>query len=155
MIGENMTDIMKAVYDFHVKFGVNRNDDLLISRETAPIYTKRVELIEEEIKEFFDALEDFSRLIIDKAKANGGLYKIDYDDPLVAEHAKHLAKECADVVYTIAGLMDLFRINLTVAIDQVCESNMTKEPSTDGISKIQKGKDYKAPELDGCLPKQE
>jgi predicted HAD superfamily Cof-like phosphohydrolase len=60
-----------------------------------------------------------------------------------------LAKEMADVVYTLYGLAIAFGIDLDRAFARVHESNMTKEPTHEG--KVRKGDGYAPPDLRDCL----
>ena len=64
-----------------------------------------------------------------------------YDNP----GTPHRAKEAADLLFTLAGLMDEEGIDLDVAFRLVCESNMTKERTLSG--KVQKGADYVEPDM--------
>jgi len=61
----------------------------------------------------------------------------------------HLAKELADEVFTCYGLAQRVGIDLDLAFQAVCKSNMTKQPTPEG--KIQKGADYQPPDLRGVL----
>jgi len=61
----------------------------------------------------------------------------------------HRAKEAADLLFTLAGLMDEEGIDLDVAFALVCASNMTKERTVNG--KVRKGPDYVEPDMRGSL----
>lgn len=58
-------------------------------------------------------------------------------------------KELADVLYTCYGLATAEGWNLVEAFRLVHESNMTKQKTASG--KIQKGENYVAPDLSGCV----
>lgn len=63
--------------------------------------------------------------------------------------ATETLKEMADVLVTLHGYALARGWNLTEAFRLVCDSNMTKEPTTAG--KIHKGADYVPPDLRGCV----
>ena len=60
-----------------------------------------------------------------------------------------LAKELADVMFTLYGVAITAGINLDVAFQLVCDSNMTKELTPEG--KVQKGESYIEPDMTEAL----
>ena len=63
------------------------------------------------------------------------------------EPLKDVAKEMADVLFTVYGTAASFGINLDQVFHRVFESNMSKTPGPDGGKAI-KGPNYKAADLD-------
>lgn len=60
-----------------------------------------------------------------------------------------LAKELADVLFTLYGVAIAAGIDLDKAFDIVCESNMTKPKAKNG--KVSKGKNYREPDMKAAL----
>jgi predicted HAD superfamily Cof-like phosphohydrolase len=62
------------------------------------------------------------------------------------EPLTNIAKEMADVLFTVYGTAASFGINMDLVMVKVFESNMSKTPDVDG-GKAVKGPNYKAPDL--------
>ena len=60
-----------------------------------------------------------------------------------------IAKEAADVLFTLCGICESLGIDLDRAFELVAASNMTKTPNFTG--KITKGPDYVAPDMSGAV----
>ena len=63
--------------------------------------------------------------------------------------SNHVAKEAADVLFTLVGYCLTMGIDLDKAFQLVCESNMTKEFTPEG--KIQKGSNYVEPDMSSAI----
>jgi len=85
----------------------------------------RARLTVEEVAEFLEALADNDRV--------------------------QIAKEAADVHYTVHGLEDAYGIPADRTFAAVHASNMTKTEVRDSGGKILKGPDYVAPNIDAIL----
>lgn len=65
---------------------------------------------------------------------------------------ERLAKELADLMFTVYGVALAADIDLDAAFGLVAESNMTKAPATmESMGKIQKGPNYVAPDMTWSL----
>lgn len=69
--------------------------------------------------------------------------------PVDFVNRERLAKELADVMFTLYGVAIAANIDLDEAFRLVVESNMTKERTTEG--KVRKGEAYRAPNMETAL----
>lgn len=95
----------------------------------AKLLALRGNLIHEEYKELCDAFPTADNLSNKDTRAT-------------------FLKECADLIYVIAGACYTLNLDIDTAFMRVHKSNMTKDFSNkNGIGKVQKGTNYKAPDL--------
>lgn len=115
-----MKDVMRQIRDFHFVMGVRHSKTpTLPDNETR---TLRRTLIEEEVKEYFEAEE-----------------KNDLTE---------IAKELADIVVVVAGCADVYGIPFEKVFEAVHKSNMAKAPG----GKVKRREDGKILKPDGWKP---
>lgn len=61
-----------------------------------------------------------------------------------------VAKEGADLIYTVIGTLETFSIDTETAFDEVHRANMTNAEGY-AVNNRDKGKDYSAPDMKGSL----
>lgn len=125
----------EMVEEFHEAFSLAINEDLPLEEEnmssdTLDLLFLRDRLIEEEISEFFQAMDKS----IDSKEAMADFLK-----------------EAADVLYVIYGYCVTFGYDLDEVFRRVHESNMSKlvdgKAIYDERGKVMKGPNYKKPDL--------
>ena len=99
-----------------------------------------------------EALQYLEEEIIELAHE---LYCYDCDEFLSEEGEQDdesVAKELADVMFTLYGVAIAADIDLDKAFRLVVESNMRKQKTPDGkVHKVQKGESYIEPDMSGAL----
>lgn len=129
--------IQQAVIDFHKKFGHPvRDTPQTISEAEA---RQAFEFIEEELGELEDALW-YNPRCGEPGCCGGSEY-----EPNLTE----IADAGGDIIVTTVGLMARHGIDVDLVLKAIMDSNMTKEAN--GLGKIRKGADYKAPDIAGAL----
>lgn len=131
--------IQQSVIDFHKKFGHPvRDTPQTISREEAK---QAFGFIDEEVGELVDALWS------DGACDLAGCCDADYEPDLV-----EIADALGDIVVTAYGKAIRHGIDLDLVLAEIMRANMSK--TANGMGKIQKGPDYKAPDIAAVLKAQ-
>jgi len=64
---------------------------------------------------------------------------------------ENLAKELADLLYVVYGTADEAGIPIDRVFNEVHNSNMTKTPAKDAGGKVQKGQNYRPPDIEAAL----
>lgn len=133
---------MKKVREFHKAGGLAIDE-----KYSKELMDFRLKLIFEEVKELAEAALD----------ADGNWFNPKILPRTYREEQRvlmeNLLKEMCDLVYVIKGMAVTFGLDFDQAYDLVHESNMTKVPfRKNKEGKIIKGKNYKKPELEGCVP---
>ncbi|HEX2858921.1 MAG TPA: nucleoside triphosphate pyrophosphohydrolase family protein [Alphaproteobacteria bacterium] len=106
------------VRDFHARFGVAPNANLLDQRES---------FLREEAAETYEAIANLRNA----------------QTPGQQKQAKaHLLKELVDVLYVTYGFIDLLGLDADKAFAEVQRSNMSKTPNAEPGGKVQKGLHY-------------
>ncbi len=114
----------KMVDEFHYKFKLPRGP----SRDPLPSDTRallRIRLMTDEMAELIEAMQ-----------------LGDY---------KGIAKELADVLYTVYGTAVEYGVPMGPVFAEVHRSNMTKSPALDPGGKLLKGDDYEEADLEDIL----
>lgn len=96
-------------------------------------------LIEEETREFLDAVSDFK------------------DKPSDKEHEVHIMKELCDLIFVCYQFAAAYNLDVDTAMDRIFESNMSKlgddgKPIYRADGKVLKGPNYRPPFLDDLVP---
>ena len=130
--------IQQAVIDFHKKFGhpVRDTPQVLGREETELAFG----FIEEELYELLDATG---------LEALCGDVRCCGTDQTGDTNLIEVADALGDIVFTAYGMAVRHGIDLDRVLAAIVESNMTKEAN--GLGKIRKGADYKAPDIAGAL----
>jgi len=116
------------VREFYQRFGVPMHSVPITPHQLDPrVYQLRRDLIEEEHREFQEAMDAYDLV--------------------------EVADALADMIYVIYGTALTFGINLDAVIAEVHRSNMTKEGdgSIPTIHKITKGDSYDPPDIEKVL----
>jgi predicted HAD superfamily Cof-like phosphohydrolase len=119
--------IQQAVIDFHTKFGhpVRHTPQTITEGEAVQAFG----FIEEELNELWD----------------DGLLHGDYGTREYSPNVVEIADALGDIVVTAYGMAIRHGIDLDVVLREIMESNMTK--TANGLGKIQKGPEYRAPDI--------
>jgi predicted HAD superfamily Cof-like phosphohydrolase len=133
--------IQQAVAEFHRKFGHPVRDTPQTIEEGEAI--QAFGFIEEEFNELYAALSfsDPSCGIADCCK------EVAYEPNLV-----EIADALGDIVVTAYGKALRHGIDLDLVLAEIMRANMSKEAN--GLGKIKKGADYKAPDVAAVLARQ-